>query len=148
MNIAQQNEAVRRCLEEIRASIAANMQEMGRNATGESVASLNVRMNERGGALYGAEQWRTMETGNKGFVPVGVIFDWSLAKGLSFQDERARWSFSYAVQYNIRYYGTRLFRLGRPQDIYTTAINEAVAKLYKELGSLYAAQVGIINKDF
>lgn len=133
MTFEERQAAVVQALEEVKADMVQNMAKYGRNASFRSVASLRVEPHSNGAALYGSQNWETMQTGSRGYVNPRDIFDWSMYKGLSFQTERERWSFSYAVAYNVRYFGTRLFQSGVPQDIWTTAVELATQRLAARL---------------
>lgn len=133
MTFAERQAAVVQALEQVKAEMVQNMAKYGRNASFRSVASLHVEPHDNGAALYGSANWETMQTGSRGYVAPAAIFDWSMYKGLSFATERERWSFSYAVAYNVRLFGTRLFQSGKEQDIWTTAVERATRDLAKKL---------------
>lgn len=125
--------AVTRALEQVRAEMVQNMSRLGRNASFHSVNSLRVQPHDAGAALYGSANWETMQTGSRGYVAPADVFNWSMYKGLSFADERERWAFSYAVAYNVRLFGTRLYQSGLKQDIWTSAVERATRELAKTL---------------
>lgn len=116
-----------RHLENVKAKIANAMAEHGRNASGKSVASLQVSVNGDVGILYGSKSFLVMERGKKpGKVPYGfrdIIKQWIIDKGISFApkpskrkdskyspQERALNSLAGAIAYKIMKEGTRLHR--------------------------------------
>lgn len=133
MTYSERLAAVTQALEQVKAEMVQNMSRYGRNASFRSVNSLRVEPHDNGAALYGSASWETMQTGNRGYVSPAAIFDWSMYKGLSFATERERWAFSYAVSYNVRLFGTRLYQSGLKQDIWTSAVERATRDLAKTL---------------
>jgi hypothetical protein len=51
------------------------------------------------------------------------LYSWSKLKGISFQTDTQRWAFSYALARKINKEGTRLFKQGGRQDIYTPVVS-------------------------
>lgn len=65
----------------------------------------------------------TWETGRSpGKVPYDferTIFKWSMSKGIQFKNQKERWAFSNAVKWKTIKAGSKQFRDGRNEDIFT-----------------------------
>lgn len=153
-----------RHLENVKTKITQAMADQGRNASGKSVASLQVSVNGDVGILYGSKSFLVMERGKKpGKVPYGfrdIIKQWIIDKGISVApkpaksgkskyslQERALNSFAGAVAYKIMKEGTRLYRDNGYNDIYTSAVNEELRELNKELLLTTAESIAEINES-
>lgn len=143
-------------LENVRQKVALAMADYGRNASGRSVNSLTVSVSGNVGTLYGSKSFLAMERGRaggkvpKGFV--GIIRQWIIDKGISVAPipakrrntkytphERGLNSFAGAIAHKIMTDGTKLFRDKQFNDIFTTAVNEELELMSKEL-MLYTAE--------
>lgn len=156
--------ALEECRDEIRRNMAANNE----NATHRTEAGIQVVRYEGGVMLVsgaavnmptgdgGTEQVAggtaplyTLETGRgAGKVPYGfasIIYAWSQAKGIQFVNDKERWSFAYATKNKIRREGTQ--RNAHPVDVYSTAVNTAVAKLPKAVKAEVSQYVRFLAKD-
>lgn len=149
-------------LENVKTKVAQAMADNHRNASGRSVASLNVVVNGNRGILYGSKSFLAMERGRKGGkVPygfVGIIKQWIIDKGISVTPipakrknvkytpyERGLNSFAGAVAYKIMKDGTRLYRDNEFNDIFTSAVNEELELMSKELLLYTAESIAHIN---
>lgn len=149
-------------LENVKTKITQAMADQGRNASGRSVASLQVSVNGDVGILYGSKSFLVMERGKKpGKVPYGfrdIIKQWIIDKGISVSpkpskrtntkyspQERALNSFAGAVAYKIMKEGTKLHRDNGYNDIYTSAVNEELKALNNELLLTTAESIAEIN---
>lgn len=142
----------------IKVGISQRMTSLGRSASGSSVASLEVEVDNGEGILSGGKQWETMQRGRgPGKVPSNfreVIKNWVRAKGISVQprgkqtQEQAIESFSYLVTRNIMQKGTKLYRDKGYNDIYDTLLEEEIEKLSAETSSVFELEVNNINDNY
>ena len=165
------SEIVAEELDELRKRIIANMQREGAVATGNTIRSLRVEQRPFGAALISAQRmpFGVLETGRKGGnvphpvihgVPVGfaaIIYRWMQAKGIHATDVkkpknpwkmtaydaqvRADRSLSFAIATSIMNRGTRLYREGGRDTIYTKEIPVTIERVQKRLGMLVQAFV-------
>ena len=119
----------------------------GQNASGRTVKSLRVEVNEEGGTLYGRNFFGTMETGRRaGKVPygfTGIIMQWMRDKGIHgtpiayktnrahkyTPQERGDLSMASAIAHTIAVKGTKLHRDGGRADVYSNVIPETMERL-------------------
>lgn len=152
-------------LQEVQKGIIANMQAMGRMASGRSVASLQIEETENSdgiasAALTGGQQWEIMQRGrNAGKVPYrfsDIIKEWILKKGISYREfapkngpaERGLTNLSWMITRSIMQKGTRLHRDNGYNDIYDTLIAEELEKLADESAGIIDVEVDKINKQY
>lgn len=146
-------------LETIKAKVVERMVQQKRNASGKSVASLAVTVDDTSAALWGAKSFLVMENGRgPGPVPMGffeIIYNWAKAKGISAKAkagqqqltvEGALRSFSGAVAYNIMKKGTKLYRSKEHDDIYSAVIKAELEKMHGEMCISLLDQISIINQ--
>lgn len=127
-------------LERLRQKIIENIIQQGKNATGQTVASLQV---EHEGDIYrlvGRPFFPALETGRKPTDPNAPkstptlrerILEWVEAKGIATGREAV--SASWAISRYIHANGTALYRSGQRDDVYTSAVGETIKDLQKEL---------------
>lgn len=142
----------------IKVGIAQRMTSLGRSASGSSVASLEVEVNNNEGVLSGGKQWETMQRGRgPGKVPSNfreVIKNWVRAKGINVQargkqtQQQAIESFSYLVTRNIMEKGTKLYRDKGYNDIYDTLLKEELEKLSSETSAVFELEINNINDNY
>ena len=156
------SEIVAEELDELRKRIIANMQREGAVATGNTIRSLRVEQRPFGAALVSAQRmpFGVLETGRKGGkVPIGfaaIIYRWMQAKGIHATDlkkpknpldamqgnqEKADRSLSYAIARSIMRRGTKLYREGGRDTIYSQEIPKTLEKIREKLSQLVAAEV-------
>lgn len=137
-------------LTQLRASILQNLARYNRNATGETARSLRIQLNPDGGTLFGRKFFETLEAG-RGPTKVWVrsnptlqqrILQWIEAKGI-YADGKSSVSLSWAISKKIHKFGTKMFREKRVQDIYSTALDEAIKRINYRL--LEEAKVAVNN---
>lgn len=133
-------------LESLRQRIIANHLKAGQKASGRTIASLRVDADEDGGTLYGRKAFGTLETGRRGGkVPKGfyrIIYQWMQDKGI--QVERPK-SFSYLVARKIAREGTKLYRQGGRDDIYSNEIPKTIESIGDKVRGLLMMEVEHIN---
>lgn len=133
-------------LESLRQRIIENHLRAGQKASGRTVASLHVETDNDGGILFGRKAFGTLETGRRGGkVPKGfyhIIYQWMQDKGI--QVERPK-SFAYLVARKIAREGTKLYRQGGRDDIYSNEIPKTTESVLSRITGLLAASVESIN---
>lgn len=134
------NELVIGCLERIRERIAENIRTSGEWASGKTADSMRIEETERGGRLIGRPDFRNLEDGSEPSplhkYPANfqqIIYDWMEAKGIAPSDQYEHVTVAGSIAWYIRKHGTRLYREGGRQDIYSNVIAEEIEKLKKKL---------------
>lgn len=150
-------EIIKTHLENIKKKIADNMAR--RTVSGRSVNSLRVEVGDSTAALWGSSSFLAMERGRgPGAVPKGfheIIKEWAVKKGVAIKPkyqgqsaEGALNSFAGAVAHTIMTKGTRLFRSGRHEEIYSAAIIEELQLMGDALVISALDEVTTINDRF
>lgn len=134
-------------LEALRLSIISNHLRAGQKASGRTAESLYVEVDEEEGVLYGRKAFGVLETGRKGGrVPRNfqdIILQWMRDKGIVAApipystnrphkytpEQRGMMRLSYFIAKKIRTEGTRLFRQGGRDDIYSREIDSTVERV-------------------
>lgn len=146
-------------LQKIHEGIAARMESMKRNASGRSLASLHIILeNSYKGSLEGDEQWNVMQRGRgAGKGPYGfrdIIKEWIHNKGISVSQkenqsqEAALNSAAYLITRSILEKGTTLRRNNGYDDIYDTVVEEELKKLTVDAGAYFELEVDKVNDKF
>lgn len=160
----QIQEIIQRHLENVKTKITSQMAANNRNASGRSVASLTVEVSDNVGVLWGSKSFLAMEHGRKGGkIPKGfvsIIRQWIIDKGIAVApipaktnrailspEERGIRSMAGAIAHKIMKEGTRLYRDGGYNDIYTTAVNEELELLAMECMEVQAQSLAKINSN-
>lgn len=141
-------------LEELKQRIIRNMQAAGAVATGKTIQSLSVETRADGGKLIfrGRMPFAVMETGRRGGkIPYGftnIIYAWMQAKGVhaapkpykreglhkyASAQERGDYTMASAIAHTIAKSGTRLFREGGRDTIYSQEIPKSVSIIRESL---------------
>ena len=156
--------------EELRAlamRIKANHIRAGQKASGRTLASLRVEVDGDHGTLYGRQAFATLETGRgAGRVPRhfnDIIRQWIIDKGIAVTNlpykrkPSVRWQPKYtprerglhamagAIAYKIRTEGTRLYREGGREDIYSPEVKDAIDNIMNRAFGIFAEDVTHIN---
>lgn len=164
MIMEQIQEIIQRHLENVKTKITSQMAANNRNASGRSVASLTVEVSDNVGVLWGSKSFLAMEHGRKGGkIPkdfVSIIRQWIIDKGIAVApisaktnrailspEERGIRSMAGAIAHKIMKEGTRLYRDGGYNDIYTTAVNEELDLLAMECMDVSAQSIAEINNN-
>lgn len=133
-------------LESLRQRIIENHLRAGQKASGRTVASLHVETDNDGGILFGRKAFGTLETGRRGGkVPKGfyhIIYQWMQDKGIQVEKPK---SFAYLVARKIAREGTKLYRQGGRDDIYSNEIPKTTENVLSRITGLLAASVESIN---
>lgn len=152
-------------LNELKKAIEEKMAAERTSASGKTLASLKVVANDKEGTLYGARHFRQLEHGRgPGRVPknfTAIISEWIKAKGINYNDytpkgrdkakmtsEQHLTSLSGAIAFTIMQQGTSLFRNGKPKDIYSEAVAEAVERIKNRIGDIMEQRVQTINDKY
>ena len=144
----------------LKATIINNIRVTGQWASGKTAASMAVMVSGNIGELVGRRAFGTLETGRKGGrVPrnmADIIYDWMQAKGVhgepmpyvrkgphkySSAQERGDRTMASAIAHTIRTVGTRLYRQGGRDDVYSRAIPVAIERINSRLSGIYVAAV-------
>lgn len=140
-------------LSKLRERIVTNMVQQKAVASGRTIASLKVVPYENGGALVSEQQmpFGVLETGRKGGkVPYGfakIIEKWMQDKGIKGTikgrqtQEQANKKMAYAIARTIALGGTKLFRDGGRNNIYSTEIPRTVADIELKVAARFEAFV-------
>lgn len=140
-------------LNAIKDGITARMAQQGRNASGRTVRSLEVRAADTGGSLEGDSTFLYLEHGRgPGKIPHGfydIIKDWVIAKGISYQQfaprngtpEQGLTRLSGAIATSIMKNGTKLYRDHGYNDIFSELMETELDKLSKETMGVFEAEV-------
>lgn len=163
-DMEQVQDILKRHLDNVKANISKQMEAYHRNASGRSVASLAVEISGNVGILYGSKSFLSMEKGRKGGkVPKGfydIIRQWVIDKGIAVTpipaksqrailspEERGLRSLAGAIAHKIMKEGTRLYRDGGYNDIFTGAVNDELKLLYEEITDVSARSIAQINNE-
>lgn len=135
-------------LQSLAKRIADNIARNGQTASGRSAQSLEVRQEGDTFLLLGRKYFGTLETGRRpigDFKPsrafVEVLYRWSQDKHISFDDDRERWSFAYALGRRIHKEGTLLHQQGGRKDVYSSEIPATIQGIEKRLGTLFRMEI-------
>ena len=136
-------------LQGLRQRIIANHEAAGQVASGRTRDSLKVEMTGEGGILWGRQAFGVLETGRKpGKVPkgfYGIILQWVKDKGIQIEKPK---SFAYLVARKIANEGTRLYRSGQKEDIYSTEVEKTVREISERIAGIFNTEVEHINLNF
>mgnify|MGYP006967179276 CR=1 FL=1 len=143
----------------LKATIINNIRSTGQWASGKTAASMAVMVSGSIGELVGRRAFGTLETGRRGGrVPRNfhnIIYDWMQAKGVHAQpmpyktsrphkyteQERGDRTMAYFIAKTIRTMGTRLYRNGGRDDVYSRAIPITIERINSRLSGIYVAAV-------
>jgi hypothetical protein len=143
----------------LKATIINNIRSTGQWASGKTAASMAVMVSGSIGELVGRRAFGTLETGRRGGrVPRNfavIIYDWMQAKGIHAdpmpyktsrphkytEQERGDRTMAYFIARTIRREGTRLYRDGGRDDVYSRAIPTTIERINSRLSGIYAAAI-------
>jgi hypothetical protein len=143
----------------LRTTIINNIRATGQWASGKTAASMAVMVSGSIGELVGRRAFGTLETGRRGGrVPrnfMGIIYDWMQAKGVHAEpipyktsrphkyteQERGDRTMAYFIAKTIRRDGTRLYREGGRDDVYSRVIPTTIERINSRLSGIYVAAV-------
>ena len=147
--------------------VIANHIRAGQKASGRTMQSIKKSITDEGGVVFARAYFGVLETGRKpGPVPKDfrqVILQWMRDKGISATpipykrkpsnkwqpkytpQERGDLSLAGAIAYRIRKEGTRLYRDGGRDDIYSNEIPKAVESILDRILAVCTRDVESIN---
>lgn len=133
-------------LQALRQKIIDNHLKAGQKASGKTIASLRIEVDDDGGTLFGRKAFGTLETGRRGGrVPKGfyyIIQQWMKDKGIQVEKPK---TFAYFVARKIAREGTQLYRQGGRSDIYSNEIPKTTESVLSRITGLLGASVDSIN---
>lgn len=133
-------------LDVLRKKIIDNHLRAGQKASGRTINSLRVDVDDEGGTLFGRKAFGTLETGRRGGkVPKGfyqIILQWVKDKGINVEKPK---TFAYFVARKIAREGTKLYRQGGRDDIYSNEIPKTQESILNRITGLLSAEVSSIN---
>lgn len=143
-------------LEEAKDKIQQNLANTGTNASGRTSASLEVVVDGTVGTLFGRQAFGTVETGRKpGRVPAGfrdIIYQWMQDKGVQAEvtgrrsQQSADMSMAYCIARKIANEGSRLYRDGGREDIYSNVLPLTIERVQNEVTNVYMINVNSIMR--
>ena len=155
-NLEQTTQVLMEEMESLRAAITDNIRTTGQWASGATAASMKVITSGNTVSLVGRYPFGTLETGRKaGRVPrnmADIIYRWMQAKGVhgrpmpykrqgphKYPDAQTRGDMymASAISHTIATQGTRLYRSGGRDDVYSRAIPATLERIQKRLGSIF-----------
>lgn len=147
--------------------VVANHIRAGQKASGRTMQSIRKNLTDEGGVVFARAYFGVLETGRKpGAVPKdfqSVILQWMKDKGISAEpvpyirkssskwqpkyspQERGDLSLAGAIAYRIRKEGTKLYRNGGRDDIYSNEIPKTVENILDRIMAVFARDVEHIN---
>lgn len=143
----------------LKARIINNIRATGQWASGKTAASMSVNVSGSIGELVGRRAFGTLETGRRGGrVPrnfAAIIYEWMQAKGVHAdpipyktsrphkytEQERGDRTMAYFIAKTIRRDGTRLYREGGRDDVYSREIPAAIDRINARLSRIFQATV-------
>lgn len=146
-------------LEHARQLIIAHIRANDQNASGRTIASLHVEVNQNGGILWGHKPFGVLETGRRaGKVPYGfrgIIHQWMRDKGIHgapipykhdgahmyTPQERGDLSLAGAIAHKIATKGSKLHRDGGRSDVYSNVIPDTLQRINDRLIFLVSQSV-------
>lgn len=130
----------------MRQRIIENHIRAGQKASGKTISSLRVYVNDNQGTLFGRQAFGVLETGRKpGKVPKGfyqTIQQWVKDKGIQVENPK---SFAYLVARKIAREGTELHRQGGRADIYSPEIEKTTQEIMNRAFAVFKDDVTHIN---
>lgn len=163
MSVDKYSEVVVSELTALKDRIAANIMSSGENASGRTIESLEVVEDGHSFRLLGRLAFGTLETGRKaGKVPAtinDIIKQWAIDKGIKadpipyIRKPSEKWQPKYtpqqrgdmsmvgAIVHKIKTEGTRLYRDGGRNDIYSPQIDETINTIQERLAVIFKTEV-------
>lgn len=133
-------------LEALQQRLIENHIRAGQRASGRTISSLRVSVDDDHGVLFGRQAFGTLETGRgPGKVPKGfykIIQQWVTDKNIQVEKPK---SFAYLVARKIANEGTELYRLGGREDVYSKEVEETVKNIMNRVFGILANDVTHIN---
>ena len=132
-------------LDILKSDIIIRIQNSKQVASGETIKKFETKSTDSNGQLLGASYVGVFEKGRKpGGVPrdfIEILKRWSQAKGMSFENEDKFNLWANAVKWKMIKEGTKLYRSGQTQDIFTTPIEDFSNRIARRFIVHYEAQI-------
>lgn len=150
-------------MEILKKNIQTRMTEEKVNASGRTMKSLTIQVDQFGGILFGSSVFLNIQKGRApGAVPknfVEIIKDWIQEKGVNYSDympksgavisqEMKLQGLAGAIAHSIMKRGTLLHRKGITRDIYGKAIEDTLGRIATRVGDSLALEIDTINNKF
>lgn len=138
-------------------SIKQNLESKGINASGRTSRAIKVKKIATGfvlGKFSEGERTaplQTLEIGRPGGkVPKGfkgIIYRWTLEKGISTENDSHRWAIATQIAKKIEREGTN--RHKAHEDVYSTTVKQAAAEISRNINAIFATEITkIIQTNF
>lgn len=136
-------EAVMEALHRLRDRIADNIVGEGAYASGRTTASMEAEQTSMGGRLLGRAYFYTLESGAtpRAWPGPDTIRQWMIDKGIMTASDPDLDKAARAINWSIWRHGTRLYQDGGRDTIYTTAIDETLEELQREVADIAVRRI-------
>lgn len=128
--------------------IKSNLDTTGTTASGRTRESVEVVAENGELTITGRQYFRSVEEGRpSGSVPYkfqDIIRKWMDDKGIAANFGEKEWqkrNAAYLISQKIKEYGSRLYRNGGREDIYTDVINEELPELAQQISVMVAETI-------
>lgn len=133
-------------LEKLKGYIIENHIRAGQRASGRTIKSLHVSVDDNHAILFGRKAFSVLETGRRpGKVPKGfyhIILQWVEDKKIKVKKPK---SFAYLVAQKIAREGTELYRYGSTEDIYSSNIEKTIMEIMNRTFGIFMNDITHIN---
>lgn len=133
-------------LEQLRSDIIFRHEQARQVASGRTKDELDTAVpNQTTGQLLGLRHSGVLERGRKpGGVPrdfIDILKRWAAAKDITFSDEKQFNLWANAVKWKIIREGTKLYRDGQTEDIFSTPYQELNARLPMRIAAYFESEI-------
>lgn len=133
-------------LEKLKERIIENHIRAKQKASGRTIKSLHVSVDDNHAILFGRKAFGVLETGRgPGRVPKGfyhIILQWVEDKKIKVDKPK---SFAYLVARKIAREGTELYRSGSTEDIYSSDVEKTIMEIMNRVFGIFMSDVSHIN---
>lgn len=133
-------------LEKLKERIIENHIRAGQRASGRTIKSLHVSVDDNHAILFGRKAFSVLETGRRpGKVPkrfYHIILQWVEDKKIKVNKPK---SFAYLVAQKIAREGTELYRYGSTEDIYSSNIEKTIMEIMNRTFGIFMNDITHIN---
>lgn len=132
-------------LEELKDEIIKRHENAKQVASGKTRDAFEIDVDGLHGILLGAPYSGVLESGRKpGKVPYNfreILKKWAAVKGITFETETDLNRWAYFASKKIEREGTKLYRSGNNEDIFSTAVVEFEERLNNKIGDLFTIEM-------
>ena len=129
-------------LDNLRQRIIENHVRAGQRASGRTIKSLHIVVDDNHGILFGRQAFSVLERGRApGKVPKGfykISRQWMMDKGIQVEKPK---SFAYLVARKIAQEGTELYRKGKHEDIYSEDIEQTIQNIMNRIFGIFLKDI-------